>query len=599
MKQKYNIYSNIVLLFVIALLLCACKDNNTNIEYVVNRDNINFESIAATNVSEARRITDQMIRKAESTENDSLFLKGYYYRTLLDVNTGLTDRVIKDSERALEYSEKLNDEYYKNKIFTMLGKYYVLQSEYTIALNYYLKARDYFDKNNDLANLSVAYNGLGILYFEMGDFDNCIINFNKAFDIYNKSGDERGIGVFYGNMGNVYMIKEDFLKAKEYQEKSLETFTTLKDTVNIVSIMINISNIESNLKNYDSSFKMLDEALRLSETIKNQRLKERILLNYGLVYSETNELAKAKTYLNEQIELTKTINFPRGELDALERLAEIAKTENKYKEYAEYTRSYYKLKDSVYGSEVKQKIEELKWANEFEKSELEKNLLKSKYDIEKERSNYLTFSIILTAFVSLLIIGFVWLFYRNNKKSLQISEFENEKLQENILREQISHEKEKAENELLKLKSEQQELELDTKNREITAISLQLIAKNKLMSEISEILENSKKSKSNIEADLKSILFQNQNQEKDWEQFRDVFEKIHPGFFEKIKSEYPQLSTTDVRICAYVKIRMSLNEVASLLNISLQSLHTSRYRIRKKLNLTSDQNLDDFIFEIQ
>lgn len=599
MKQKYINYRLLTILSAIVLLLSACNDNKENTEYVKNSDTINFESIAVTNVTEARRIADQTIRKAESTENDSLFLKGYYYRTLLDINTGLTDRVIKDSEQALEYSEKLHEEYYKHKLFTMLGKYYVLQNEYTVALNYYLKARDYFDKNSDSANLSVTYNGLGILYFEMGDFDNCIINFNKAFDIYNKTGDKRGVGIFYGNMGNVYMIKEDFLKAKDYQEKSLATFTTLKDTVNIVSIMINISNIESNLKNYDSSFKILDEALILSETIKNQRLKERILHNYGLVYSETNKLSKAKVYLKEQIELTKKINFPRGELDGLLRLADIAKIENKYKEYADYTSDYYKLKDSVYGSEVKQKIEELKWANEFEKSELEKNLLKSKYDIEKERSNYLTFSIILTVFLSLLIIGFVWLFYRNNKKNLRISEFENEKLQESILREQISHEKEKAENELLKLKSDQQELALDTKNREITSISLQLIAKNKLMSEISDILESSKKSKSNIEADLKSILFQNQNQEKDWEQFREVFEKIHPGFFEKIKSLFPQLSTTDIRICAYVKIRMSLNEVASLLNISLQSLHTSRYRIRKKLNLTSEQNLDDFIFQIQ
>ena len=118
------------------------------------------------------------------------------------------------------------------------------------------------------------------------------------------------------------------------------------------------------------------------------------------------------------------------------------------------------------------------------------------------------------------------------------------------------------------------------------------------MTEISEALNNNKKSKSNIEADIKSILFQNQNQEKDWEQFKNIFVKIHPSFFEKIATDYPQLSSTDIRICAYIKIRMSPNAVAALLNISLQSLHTSRYRIRKKLNLTADQNLDDFIIGI-
>ena len=187
------------------------------------------------------------------------------------------------------------------------------------------------------------------------------------------------------------------------------------------------------------------------------------------------------------------------------------------------------------------------------------------------------------------------MFYNGNKKTLKISKFENEKLQEGIMREQINNEKEKAENELLKLKSQQQELELDLKNREITSISVQLIAKNKLMIEIADLLERSKKSKADIESDLKSILYQNQNQEKDWEQFREVFERVHPDFFEKIKTAYPQLSNTDIRICAYIKIGMSLHEVSNLLKITMQRLHTSRYRIRKKLNLDSEQNLDDFV----
>ncbi|MFD2602070.1 tetratricopeptide repeat protein [Flavobacterium suzhouense] len=585
-----------ILFFICLVIACSQKKDDT--DYIISKDSIDFETIAKTDFKEAERIADQTIAKAKATQNDTLFLKGYYYRTLLEVNSGVKEKALKDSELTLVYSDKLAEEYYKHKLFIVLGKYYVLQNEYAKAINYYLKARDYFEEHNDLNNLPVTYNGLGILYFEMGDFDGSISNFNKSFEIYNKLGDKRGMAVFYANMGNVYMIKEDFVKAKKYQKECLDTFITLKDTVNIVSTMINLSNIESNLKNHESSLTMLNDALVLSEKIKDSRLKERIYLNYGITYYETHDLDKAKAYFNKQIELTKSIKFPRGRLDALEHLAKIAKNEGKYKDYADYTGSYYKLKDSVYGSEIKQKIEELKWSNEFEKSELEKNLLRSKYDIEKERSNYLIFSIVLVILISVLITGIIWLSYNGNKKTLKISQFENEKLQENIIREQINNEKEKAENELLKLKSQQQELELDLKNREITSISVQLIAKNKLMTEIADLLERSKNSKAAIESDLKSILNQNQNQEKDWEQFREVFEKIHPNFFEKVKTKFPQLSTTDVRICAYIKIGMSLHEVSNLLNITMQSLHTSRYRIRKKLNLEADQNLDDFVNEI-
>ncbi|WP_162926913.1 tetratricopeptide repeat protein [Flavobacterium psychrotrophum] len=562
------------------------------------RDSIDFDSVITIDVNEAKRITDAVLNDAERTNNDSVFLKGYYYRTLLDVNSGLTDRVIIDSKRALDYSALLHENYYKHKLYTVLGKFYVQQNDFTKALNYYLKAKDYFEAEADLKNLAVCYNGLGILYFEMGDFQNCIANFNKTFDIYNKTGNTRGKGIFYANMGNVYNIQNDYSKAKTYQYKALSTFSSLKDTVSTVSCMINISNIDSNLKNFDSSFQMLNNALKLAEQINNERLKERILFNIALIYDGKKDFVNARKYLEQDLELSRSINYASGELDVTQKLSEIAKKEGNLKEYAELTQSFYKLKDSIYGSEVKQKIEELKWANEFEKSELEKNLLRSKYEVEKERGNYLTVSIVLTAIASILGLGFIWLLYRNNKKNLQISNFENDKLHQKVVREHINLEREQAENEILKLKSSKQEVELESKNREITSMSIQLIAKNKLMSEISDALDNSKKSKSNIEADLKSILFQNQNQEKDWEQFKEIFVKIHPRFFDKIALNYPQLSATDIRICAYIRIRMSPNAVAGLLNISLQSLHTSRYRIRKKLNLEADQNLDDFIISI-
>lgn len=562
------------------------------------KDTIDFDSVITIDLNEAKRITDAVLTDAERTNDDLAFLKGYYYRTLLDVNSGLTDRVKIDSKRALDYSAILHENYYKHKLFTVLGKFYVQQNDFTKALNYYLKARDYFDTKRDFKNLATSYNGLGILYFEMGDYENCIANFNNAFDIYNKTGDIRGKGIFYANMGNVYNIKNDYKKAKIYQYKALNTFSSLKDTVSTVSCMINISNIDSNLKNFDSSFSMLNDAFKLAEQIHNARLKERILFNIALIYDGKKDFVNARKYLEQDLLLSRSINYASGELDVIQKLSEIAKKESNYKEYAELTQSFYKLKDSIYGSEVKQKIEELKWANEFEKTELEKNLLRSMYEVEKERGNYLTVSVILTAIAALLGLGFVWLLYRNNRKTLQISKFENERLHEKVVIEHINLEREQAENEILKLKSSKQELELESKNREITSMSIQLIAKNKLMSEISDALDNSKKSKSSIEADLKSILFQNQNQEKDWEQFKEIFVKIHPRFFEKIAISYPQLSATDVRICAYIRIRMSPNAVAGLLNISLQSLHTSRYRIRKKLNLEADQNLDDFIIGI-
>ncbi|MEL1244940.1 tetratricopeptide repeat protein [Flavobacterium sp. DGU11] len=598
MKQEWSTLQYTVIFLILSTLFIGCNQDKGNKISFASKESSKFDSLARINPQEARRITDEVLQRAELTDNDSLFLQGYYYKTIINVNSGLSDKVREDSEKALKYSDKIGEENYKHKIYTVLGKFYVQNNEYTVALDYYLKARDYFQSQNDMINLAVSYNGLGILYFEMGDYDNSVINFNKAYTIYTKVGNKRGIGVFYANLGSVFSTKSDFKRANFYQKKSLDIFNSLNDTVSIASCMINISNNDRELKNYDSSFKMLDEALRLSEKINNDRLKERVLHNLGLNYLAKRDLKNAHYYFNEELSLSDKMKFAGGRLGALEQLSYVTKLQGRYADHALMTERYYKLKDSVFGSEVKQKIEELKWANEFEKSSLEKKLLLSKYQIEREKSSLLLIVSVMIGIVSVLVLGIVWLFFRNNKKSLKLSEIENERLQEKIDFEHLNFEKEKAEKEILKLRSVHQDLELETKNREITSISLQLLGKNNLMAEIAEILDKNSKTPNKIESDLRSILFHNQNQKKDWEKFREVFEKVHPGFFTEIKSRFSSLTATDIRICAYIRIRMSLNEVASLLNISLQSLHTSRYRIRKKLNLDTQQSLDDFICEI-
>jgi tetratricopeptide (TPR) repeat protein len=488
MKLLYKYFTHYLLRVVIVVSLISCEKKTTDLTLKERTSTGHFDSIVSINPGEAQKITNETFRIAKLHNDDTLFLKAYYYQITLDANFGIPEKVIQNSEKGIEYANKVNNDYFKNKIYLVLAKYCVLHNDYSQGLNYYLKAKDYFERVNDLENLSTVFNGLGILYFELQDYQNCRLNFDKAFTIYNKLGDIRGKAIYYVNIGNIYMIKEDYLRAKEYQEKSLETFKSLNDTVSVISIMINISNIEANLKQYESAIKRLQTALSLSNKNNNKRLRERILLNFGIVYSNQNNFREANKYLSESRKLSDSIKFPRGKLDALEQLSENAEKENNYEHYASYTKQYYRLKDSISGSDVKQKIEELKWTNEFEKSKLEKSLLSSKYNLEKERNNYLIFSIVLTIVISILIIGFAWLFYRNNKKSLQISEFENDRLQEKINIDKITIEKEKADKELLKIKSVQQELELDSKNREITSISLQLITKNKLMTEISDVL---------------------------------------------------------------------------------------------------------------
>jgi ligand-binding sensor domain-containing protein/DNA-binding NarL/FixJ family response regulator len=85
------------------------------------------------------------------------------------------------------------------------------------------------------------------------------------------------------------------------------------------------------------------------------------------------------------------------------------------------------------------------------------------------------------------------------------------------------------------------------------------------------------------------------NLESNWEQFETHFNQIHQDFLIRLRKEFPELTPGDIKLCAYLRLNLSSKEIAQLLNISLRGIEASRYRLRKKMNLSPDINLTDFI----
>jgi DNA-binding CsgD family transcriptional regulator len=85
--------------------------------------------------------------------------------------------------------------------------------------------------------------------------------------------------------------------------------------------------------------------------------------------------------------------------------------------------------------------------------------------------------------------------------------------------------------------------------------------------------------------------------DKDWEDFRLQFEQVHQGFFKQLKDQCPELSTSELKLCALIKLNLSMKETPTILGISPESVKTARYRLRKKLQLSHEENLIDFILD--
>ncbi|WP_245949176.1 helix-turn-helix transcriptional regulator [Lutibacter citreus] len=147
---------------------------------------------------------------------------------------------------------------------------------------------------------------------------------------------------------------------------------------------------------------------------------------------------------------------------------------------------------------------------------------------------------------------------------------------------------------IMQIKNEKLNQDIDNKNRELGISTMSIIRKNKLLTKIKKELNKNKHIDNSIAIEL---IDNNLNDTKDWSFFEQAFKNVDKDFLEKIKNTHPDLTSNDLRFCAYLRLNLSSKEIASLLNISIKSVETKRYRLRKKLSLGHSDGLIDHILK--
>ena len=154
----------------------------------------------------------------------------------------------------------------------------------------------------------------------------------------------------------------------------------------------------------------------------------------------------------------------------------------------------------------------------------------------------------------------------------------------------------KAKKKIVQLRNEKLRGEIETKNRELAAATMNIIKKNEFLShlkkELNDIGENTK-----IKSVIRTI-DRNLNNKDDWKEFEKAFNNADKNFLHKIKEMHPDLTSNDLRLCAYLRLNLSSKEIAPLLNISVRSVEVKRYRLRKKMGLEHENSLTDHILAI-
>jgi ligand-binding sensor domain-containing protein/DNA-binding CsgD family transcriptional regulator len=207
------------------------------------------------------------------------------------------------------------------------------------------------------------------------------------------------------------------------------------------------------------------------------------------------------------------------------------------------------------------------------------------------------------AFYFFLFIAGFYLVYRKNRIRFKKQQVKHDEEQKKL---QYLHQLEidKAEKELIALRNEKLQAEIDFKNSELATTAMHLVQKGelitKLKNELNQVLKGieSTSGQSDVKKMIK-ILAEDEKKDSQWENFAQHFDKVHNDFLIKLKEKHPTLSNNELKLAAYLRMNLSTKEIAQLMNISVRGVEISRYRLRKKLGIETSISLFDYLIQIE
>ena len=230
-----------------------------------------------------------------------------------------------------------------------------------------------------------------------------------------------------------------------------------------------------------------------------------------------------------------------------------------------YYNKYIDIKDSIYDINRLKTIDNL-----IEKHKMTERKSQAKILEQKLRNS--TLILVFSIFLILLIVILLILTYSRYKIKKKV--YEEETIALNMT--------------------------IDEKNKELISRAKEQNHQNEIFQDIKSNIDSINRA-SDLKAlkkyltNLKKDIEQKEKIEFVWDNFKEHFEQVHPVFFEKLLQYGSSLTQNDLRICAYIKLNLSTKDTANILNISNRAIQTSRYRIKKKLNLSQEVDLIKFI----
>ena len=512
---------------------------------------------------------------------------------------------------ALNLAREINNPKFKAMAMVNLGADYCFKGDYFKSLEYLDLAENILNEFPHKSIEADLYYFKAIVYASIDQLQKANDFALKSLNLYNEINEMEMVGALYTIISGIYVDLGDKQKGFDYAEKAYLNALEREDISSIAGNLNNLGSQYHEIGNLDSAYSFMRKAIKLNKKNNNltwlainyhnladYKFKEQELdsayyyLNKAVkLYQEVGHLmnilklieleakiALAKKDTVESIRLYNSILNTSAEFESLKikvaaykALYEIKKSQGQLHEAIDYFENYQSFDDSLTKEQSASLLSVMEMQLDYEQKHSQLELENKEVKIRSQRKNFLM--IIMAVLVFLLALTFYYVYRLQQAKALTF-----------------------------RLEKKRMEEELEFKNREMTTNVMSLMKKNEILTEISkkllEVEQNAVKDETKKAINTIAGKIQKTREEEIWEEFDIRFKQVHIDFYEKLVNQFPNLSPSEQRLCAFLRMNMSTKDISELIGVHPRSVDNARSKVRKKFGLTSEDNLVSFLSKI-
>lgn len=424
---------------------------------------------------------------------------------------------------------------------------------------------------------------IGQFYFKFADYEAAISFFQKALNV---PAPWKNIYDLYNPLNTLALCYARLQKkdsAEHYFKLGASAAAAANNSLWVGFINGNLGTLYQEMGRYNEALVLKKDDFKRSVASKEFTSAANAATAIATIYLEKDELDKAKEYLKYANYYYDTISHhydtSNYDYDAIhilldkeakyKRLYLLNKTGRNFRLGYQYLDSFIQTKKAIGKSRDIKIISDAKVLVEAEKNVAKIDLLKAKQKRQVLiRKGLGALAVLLCIIIFLLI---------NKMQAKKNNQLRTAMLEKKIIAGELAH----AESKLF-------------------SFAGLLAEKNDLVEKFRTIVN--KTATSNVEAERISVLDRlaktNIITEGDWEEFRNLFDKAYPGYFNRLNDKIPLLSVAETRLVVLCKLKLSQKEMASMLGMSYDAIRKARQRLKRKINIDKDDSLENFAEEV-